>query len=220
MSENIKNTIPTSKETRRVNITRKKTKKVLTHECIPDKNIITEFPGKDPANYLNLMPYVLAVLKERREKTGKEGGKDIYGNATEYWFMDNINCQRCNAKNWTKCAGGTPAFDFECNNCKVVYSIKGGHTDYFKKTYKGLKVHACGRYSPLINAHAKKILDWVLIYYDKVNNNVKSVYYIPHEKINSDKCIIARTPLGLNTKNPGWKGSKIKFSGNIFKRII
>lgn len=204
----------------KLNKSRKRAKNVIDHTCDPDKDTILEFPDKDPENQLNLMPYVNAVLKQKREKHGKEGGKDIYSDATEYWFMNNFDCLRCNTRNWIKCKAKTPAFDCECNTCKTVYSIKSGHGADFKKKSQNIRIDACSRYSPLINAHAKRVLDWILIHYDKGDNLVKHVYYVQHEKINPDECIMAREPLGPHTKNPGWKGSKILFPGDIFQTLI
>ena len=202
------------------NKSRKRAKNLIEHKCVPDKDTILEFPDKDPENKLDLVPYVNAVLKQKREKNGKEGGNNIYSDATEYWFMDNFDCLRCNARNWIKCKARTPAFDCECNTCKTVYSIKSGHGADFKKKSQNLRIDACSRYSPLMNAHAKRVLDWILIHYDKGDNLVKHVYYVQHEKINADECIMAREPLGPHTKNPGWKGSKILFPGDIFQTLV
>jgi len=212
-STTIKNIIHKNNTTRR--------KKQYSHKCIPDKDLITDFPGKNLENYLNLKPYVNAVLKQVREKGQKEGGKGIYGNIIEYWFMNNIDCQRCNKREWIKCSSMTPVFDFECNNCKTVYSIKGAHShDFLQKVIGKLKIGLCGRYTPLVNAHEKRILDWILIDYDKGKDIIKRVYYVPHEKINSDLCFFPLKPLPETAKRAGYKGSTARFSKNIFKQII
>jgi len=221
----INNTRHINKITTKKNIIPKNTtirhKKQYSHKCIRDIHLITDFPGKDTENYLDLKPYVNAVLKQVREKGEKEGGKGIYGNIVEYWFMNNIDCQRCNKREWIKCSSMTPVFDFECNNCKTVYSIKGAHShEFLQKIVGQLKIGLCGRYTPLVNAHEKRILDWILIDYDKEKSIVKKVYYIPHEKINSDLCFLPLKPLPETAKRAGYKGSTVRFSKNIFKQIV
>ena len=198
----------------------KKTKKNNKHPCIPDKKLLTQFPGKNIEKPLDLQPFIDAVRKYKIVNKYKLEGKDLVGDATEYWFMENINCQRCRAKDWIKCEANTPAFDFECKICNTVYSIKSAQKDFFIKKSESIKIEASGRYSPLKNAHIKRKLDWILIYYDKASRTIKKVYYVPYENIDSDKCFVARKPLASHTKKPGWKGCRIRFSKEAFRQII
>jgi hypothetical protein len=100
-----------------------------------------------------------------------------------------------------------------------MYSIKSSKGDFLKKKIGRLDV-PCGRYTPLRNAHDKIKLDWIMVYYDKEKNTVKKVYYVPHEKVNSEICFLQVIRPLTAKRHPGRSEATSKFSKSIFKQII
>lgn len=152
------------------------------------------------------------IISQIKEKNNWENESRIVGEACEYYVKNNINCVRCNTKNFEKYKTNEKSKDLFCITCNQKFQIKAKSA-----THKQVNNIKCknkfktigGEYSTTLNNIDEKI-DYIIILYEKKTYIILSILYISNENINFN-CIIPRNPLSSNAKRAGWQGCNIIF---------
>lgn len=136
----------------------------------------------------------------------------IIGRAGEIYCYKNMKCIKCNASDWKECTINEKSKDQICKKCNKKYQIKCKNIskNYYNKLKKTLKFKTIGaEYNSTLNSIKEKI-DYIIILYEKENNNIIDIIHIKSNNI-SENNIIPRKPLGKTAKRAGWQGCYLIF---------
>ncbi len=136
----------------------------------------------------------------------------IVGEACEYYIKNNVNCVRCNDKNFEKCKTNEQSKDLICINCNQKFQIKAKsvtqkQVNNIKNKNKFQTIG--GEYSTTIKNINEKI-DYLIILYEKESYKIINILFVKNENITAN-CIIPRKPLSITAKRAGWQGCYILF---------
>jgi type II restriction enzyme len=152
---------------------------------------------------------LILQIKENNNWTSESR---IVGEACEYYIKNNINCVRCNNKNFEKCKTNEQSKDLICINCNQQFQIKAKSATQKqvnniinKNTFRIIG----GEYSTTLKNINEKI-DYLIVLYEKHTYKIINILYVNNENITSN-CIIPRKPLSTFAKRAGWQGCNILF---------
>ena len=152
------------------------------------------------------------LISQIKENNNWKSESRIVGEACEYYVKNNINCVRCNNKNFGKYKTNEKSKDLICITCNQKFQIKAKsatHKQVNNIKYKNKFKTIGGEYSTTLNSIDEKI-DYLIILYEKQSYIILNVLYISNENINFN-CIIPRNPLSSTAKRAGWQGCNIIF---------
>ena len=157
------------------------------------------------------------IDKVKEEKPSLKNNSRIIGRAAEKYSYEKIKCIKCNEINWLECNVNEKSKDQICKNCGKKYQIKCKNIS--EKSYNNIKKN---REIKTIGAEYKTTLksiedqiDYIIILYKKINNDILGIIHIKSDDITSDN-IIPRKPLGNNAIRAGWQGCTLHFTNIHF----